>query len=117
MNVTTRAPSEEDVANYHYLFGFRRNSLESETRTDDPFVHHTTVRERRFLAMIDDRNSECSRVLECSAHEVRAYHWPSVVAHRNSTGANHLAEFRERFAALADRDRTDRMHARCARAT
>src|SRR6266550_3045311 len=117
MNVTTRSPREEDVANHHYLLGFGRNSLETEAGADDPLVHHPAMRERRLLAMIDDGNPECSGVLERRAHEVRAHDWPSIVAHRHSSRANHLAEFSERFTALSNRDRADRMHARRTRAT
>src|SRR5512143_2772504 len=112
MNVPARAPRQEDVADRHDLLRFRRHALEPEARAHDPFVHRPALRERRLLAMIGDRNAERPRVLERRAHQMRALHGPPVVAHRDGAGRDHLAELGERFAALADGDRADRVDAR-----
>ena len=61
--------------------------------------------------MIGDGNAEGARVLERRAHEMRARDRLAVVAHGDGAGADHLAELGERLAALADRDRADRVDA------
>src|SRR5437762_9192788 len=47
VHVTTRPPSEEDVADDHDLLSLVRYALETEPRTDDAFVHRSAVREGR----------------------------------------------------------------------
>ena len=112
MDVAARAPREENVADHHDLLRLRRNSLEAESCTDDPFVHRAAVCERELLAVIDDGNAEGLRVVERGAHQVRADDGAAVIAHRHRAGGHHLAELRERLALLPHRDRADRIHAR-----
>ena len=110
--MTASAAGQQNVADHHYLFRFRRNSLQSEPRAHDPFVHRSAMRQRGFFAMIDDRNSERPRIFERRSHELGTHHRPAIVAHCNGARANHLAELGQHLAPLADGYRADRMNAR-----
>src|SRR6266480_7037782 len=68
MGVSASESRQENVANHHYLFRLRRNSLESQLRADDPFVHRAVSREGRLLAVVDDRNLESTRVFQRRSH-------------------------------------------------
>src|SRR5688572_7555094 len=70
VDVAARPPREKYVADDHDLFGFRRNSLETETSTDDSLVHGATCRKCRLLAVIDHRDPKRAGVLERGAHEL-----------------------------------------------
>src|SRR4029079_1422967 len=105
--MSTRAPSKENVADRHDLLRLSRNSLEAESGADDTFVHRAAFRERWLLAVVGDRNIERSRVLERRAHEMRAHDRLAIIAHRDRARGDHLADPRERIAALADRDCAD----------
>ena len=50
MDVTARTSRQEDVAYDHDLLGLRRHALETESRTDDAFVHRAAVSQRWLLA-------------------------------------------------------------------
>src|SRR5512133_3294794 len=105
--MSTRATRKEDVPDRHDLFGFGGNSLEAEPSADDALVHCTALRERRFLAMVGDRNAERARILERRAHEMRADDRLAVIAHGDGAGRNHLTDLGERVAALTDGDRAN----------
>ena len=112
MHTSTRAPRQQDVTNHHDLLALRRNALEAESRADDAFVHHATMCERRFLAVIRHRDAEGARILQRRAHQLRTHHRTTVIADGDRTGGNHLAHLAQLHAVHADRDRADRVHAR-----
>src|SRR4051812_30703350 len=101
VHVSSGAAREQYVADRHDLFGLAGNSLEAESSADDSFVHRTAAGEGRLLTVIGDGNPEGSRVLESSPHHVRACDGFAVVADRDGSRTDHLAEFRQGFATLA----------------
>src|SRR5262245_10812285 len=99
--MTSRATSQQNVANRHDLFGFIWDSLEAESSADDPFIHRSAFGERRFLAVVGDGNAECARVFERATHQLGAGDRLTVVTDSNRAGADHLTKLGKGFAALA----------------
>src|SRR5258706_14823318 len=101
VNMPASQAREQDVADDHDLFRFRRNTLEAKLCAHNPFVHRAAGRKRGLLAVIDHRNLESPRVLQRGPHQLRASDRLAVVADSHGTRTNHLSEFRQRLAFLA----------------
>ena len=110
--MSTGAFGEQNVANDVNLFCLGRDALETERRTHDAFVHAAAAGERHVLAMFGDRHVEGARVLECGAHELRAFHRLAVITEGDGAGAGHLGDLGERLPFLPHGNRTVRIHPR-----
>src|SRR5207247_876293 len=76
MHVPAGELREEQVARHHDLFGGGGDSLETEPRGDQPFVHDAAARERRLLAVVGDGDIEGACILERGAHPAAAARAP-----------------------------------------
>src|SRR5207249_2863281 len=102
---------EQDVALDHDLLRRGGDSLQAKPSRDEALVHHAPRRERWLLAVVGDRDIEGAGVLERGAHQVARGDGLAVVRDGDRPRPYHLAELRELLAALAHRDRADRVDA------
>jgi hypothetical protein len=89
-----------------------RNALDPEHRGNGPLVRRSSGLQRRVLAMIDDRNVEHRGVFQRAAHQQRRRDRPAIVGDGDAAGVSQVADFRQLFAVLPNRDGANRIDAR-----
>ena len=112
MQAPSRHLGHEKVPRHGRRLGDRRLAGQAQARGHGSLVHGSASRETRILAVLDDRHSEESRVLERPAQK-RAVREPlSIVGDGDRAGHPHLAELGQLPSALSLGDRADRVKPR-----
>jgi hypothetical protein len=103
-------PTQLDVAVHHQLLGERWPTRQTETAAAGTLVHHRAGRECADLAVLGERDVECSRVLQRSTHQLRVLHAVAVVGEQAHAGGGEFAEWHQGGAGAAHGDARRRVH-------